>query len=86
MLALRAIFLPAAVLLTAASPLAAQVGPITSGPSTQPSAELPPISDEDLVLLAKTVRMALHDKLVGKPERPARYHPPALKNVIPVSA
>ena len=55
-----------------------------SGPATQPALrpapDLPPTSPEDLVLLVRNTRSAIKDKLTRRPERAARYCPPALKH------
>src|ERR1051325_6686945 len=64
-------------------PFAVASEPTTSAPATQPvvrpAPDLAETSAEDLVLLIRNVRSAAKDKLAGKPERPARYYPPALK-------
>ncbi|MEK6644947.1 MAG: hypothetical protein AABZ08_13680 [Planctomycetota bacterium] len=54
---------------------------VTSRPVFQIAPEPPPISDEDVALLVKSVRAALRDELAGKPERAPGYRPPALRGV-----
>ena len=56
-----------------------RAGP-SSAPASQPTNAVPDVANEDLALLVHYARRAFEDKVTGRPDRAARYHPLGLTN------